>query len=73
MGGLKLEIADNIRMFQPRTLKDAIGLACVREEQVGRQNRLNRARRVQLILSLPDQASYTLVPATAAAAPKRLS
>lgn len=72
--GLKLEIADNIRMFQPRTLKGAIGLARVREEQVGWQNRLTRSRRTQPVQpasTLPDQAPRALIPF--AAAPRRLS
>lgn len=35
IGGLKLEIVDDIRMFKPRTLKDAISLAHIHEEQLG--------------------------------------
>jgi len=33
MGGLKSEITDGIRMFKPRTLKEAISLARMRDEQ----------------------------------------
>ncbi|RVW76696.1 Transposon Tf2-8 polyprotein [Vitis vinifera] len=39
MGGLKPEIADGIRMFKPKTLKEAISLARTRDEQFTRQRR----------------------------------
>ena len=39
MGGLKPEIADGIRMFKPKTLKEAISLARTRDEQLTRQRR----------------------------------
>lgn len=42
MGGLKAEITDGIRMFKPKTLKDAIGLARVRDDQLTRQRKLTR-------------------------------
>lgn len=74
MGQLMLEIANRIHMFQPRTLKDAIGLSCVREEQVGWQNRLTRLGQTQIVQpvsSLPNQALRALAPTLAA--PKRLS
>ena len=32
MGGLKVEISDAIRMFKPRTLKEAISLARMKDE-----------------------------------------
>lgn len=41
IGGLKPELANRIRMFRPKTLKDAVGLARMREEQMDRQKRLN--------------------------------
>lgn len=66
MGGLKLEIVNGIRMFRPRTLKDVIRLAYVREEQVSRQYRLNRTGRVQPVSSLPEQASRVLVSSNVA-------
>ncbi|KAG8635078.1 hypothetical protein MANES_17G118357v8 [Manihot esculenta] len=37
MGGLKPEIAEGIRMFKPKTLKDAISLARMKDEQLQRQ------------------------------------
>jgi hypothetical protein len=39
MGGLKSEITDGIRMFKPRTLKEAISLARMRDEQFARTRR----------------------------------
>lgn len=39
MGGLELEIAVEIQMFQPKTLKDAINLACTCDEQLQCQRR----------------------------------
>ncbi|KAH9735628.1 hypothetical protein KPL71_017801 [Citrus sinensis] len=42
MGGLKPEISEEIRLFRPRTLKEAISLARMRDEQLQRQKRLMR-------------------------------
>ncbi|KAF2308188.1 hypothetical protein GH714_036548 [Hevea brasiliensis] len=42
MGGLKSEIADGIRMFKPKYLKEAISLARMRDEQLNRQRPLSR-------------------------------
>lgn len=42
MGGLKPEIADGIRMFKPKTLKEAISLARMKDEQLIRQRRFAR-------------------------------
>lgn len=39
MGGLKTEISDGIRMFKPKTLKDAINYARMRDEQLQRQKK----------------------------------
>lgn len=39
MGGLKPKLADGIRMFKPKSLKDAINLARMRDEQLARQRR----------------------------------
>ena len=36
MGGLKPKIADGIRMFKPKTLKEAISLAKMRDDQLNR-------------------------------------
>ena len=43
MGGLKTEIADGIRMFKPKTLKEAISLARMRDDQVSRQQKSIRS------------------------------
>ncbi|CAL1400337.1 unnamed protein product [Linum trigynum] len=37
MGGLKLDIVDGIRIFAPKTLKDAVNLARARDEQIARR------------------------------------
>ena len=37
MGGLKPKIAEAVQMFRPRTLKDAISLARMKDEQLQRQ------------------------------------
>ncbi|KAH9792244.1 hypothetical protein KPL71_004039 [Citrus sinensis] len=42
-GGLKPEISEEIRLFRPRTLKEAISLARMRDEQMTRQRRLLRS------------------------------
>ncbi|KAF2289659.1 hypothetical protein GH714_037756 [Hevea brasiliensis] len=42
MGGLKPEIAEGIRMFKPKTLKEAISLARMRDEQLLRQKKAIR-------------------------------
>ena len=69
MGGLKSEIAEGIRMFKPRTLKEAINLARMKDEQLVRQRRFTR----------PTQFNRqpTIAPVTASAKPafpvKRLS
>nr|CAN75225.1 hypothetical protein VITISV_035856 [Vitis vinifera] len=42
MGGLKSEIADGIRMFKPKSLKEAISLARMRDDQLTRQRRFTR-------------------------------
>ena len=39
IGGLKPEIADGIRMFKPKSLKEAISLARMRDEQWNRQRK----------------------------------
>ena len=39
MGGLKPDIAEGIRMFKPKSLKEAISLARMRDEQLTRQRR----------------------------------
>lgn len=42
MGGLKLEISEEIRMFRPKTLNEAISLARMKDEQLTRQRKLVR-------------------------------
>ncbi|KAG8642458.1 hypothetical protein MANES_12G088990v8 [Manihot esculenta] len=42
MGGLKTEIAEGIRMFKPKTLKKAISLARMKDEQLLRQKKAIR-------------------------------
>lgn len=42
MGGLKSEIAEGIRMFKPKTLKDAISLARMKDEQLLRHKKAIR-------------------------------
>ncbi|CAA3010656.1 hypothetical protein VITISV_035856, partial [Olea europaea subsp. europaea] len=56
MGGLKPEIAEGIRMFKPWTLKEAISLARMRDEQLLRQQSFTRplpANGSQLTLPTP--------------------
>ena len=42
MGGLKQEIVDGIRMFRLSSLKDAIRLAKMKEEQISHQRSFTR-------------------------------
>ena len=42
MGGLKPEISESIRMFRPKTLKEAISLARMKDEQLARQRKFVR-------------------------------
>ena len=42
ISGLKPEIADGIRMFKSKSLKEAISLARMRDEQWKRQRKANR-------------------------------
>lgn len=42
MGGLRIDISDEIRMFKPQTLKDAISFARMRDDQLVRQPRFIR-------------------------------
>lgn len=42
MGGLKPEILEEICMFRPKTLKEAISLARMKDEQLTRQKKLIR-------------------------------
>ncbi|KAL6350705.1 hypothetical protein AAG906_028162 [Vitis piasezkii] len=42
MGGLKPEVADGIRMFKPQSVKEAISLAKMRDDQLARQRQFTR-------------------------------
>jgi hypothetical protein len=41
MGGLKAEISDGIQMFKPKTLKDAISFARMRDYQLSQQRKFS--------------------------------
>jgi hypothetical protein len=69
MGGLKSEIADEIRMFKPRTLKEAISLARMRDEQLARTRRFTRPP----LLNRISIATTSVNHPTPANATKRLS
>ncbi|KAJ0011518.1 hypothetical protein Pint_32877 [Pistacia integerrima] len=56
------DISDGIRMFKPQTLKDAISLARMKDDQLSRQRRFIRP-------TPPIRASLTLPPANRAAPP----
>lgn len=43
IGGLQDEIADEIRMFRPKTLKDTISLARMRDEQLQQRQRRSQS------------------------------
>ena len=47
MGGLKLEVADGMRMFKPQSIKEAISLAKMRDDQLSRQRRFARPSALQ--------------------------
>ncbi|KAF2310230.1 hypothetical protein GH714_007321 [Hevea brasiliensis] len=58
MGGLKTEISDGIRMFKPKTLKEAIDYARMRDEQLLRQRKATRPP-YQLSSSSPVKSKPT--------------
>ncbi|KAK8546572.1 hypothetical protein V6N12_027349 [Hibiscus sabdariffa] len=60
MGGLKDDIADGIRMFKPKTLKDVVSLARMREEQLTRQRKLQQPTRFGTKSSLLTKPNTTL-------------
>ncbi|KAH9658539.1 hypothetical protein KPL70_023536 [Citrus sinensis] len=66
MGGLKPEIAEDIRMFKPRTLKEAISLARIKDDQIARQKKIIRS-------SLPIRSPYASNRAIPTTPYKRLS
>ena len=63
MGGLKVEISDAIRMFKPRTLKEAISLARMKDEQLTRQGKFTRPiQSTRTPLTLPPPKSSFPAP-----------
>ncbi|RVW63788.1 Transposon Tf2-2 polyprotein [Vitis vinifera] len=71
MGGLKAEIADEIRMFKPQSLKEVINLARMRDDQIARQRRFMRLPPVRTPIALPQATRVD--PAIPAKPIKRLS
>jgi len=69
MGGFKSEIADGIRMFKPRTLKEAISLAKMRDEQLARTRRFTQPPPLNRISIATSPVNHP-IPANAT---KRLS
>jgi hypothetical protein len=65
MGGLKPDIAEGIRMFKPKSLKEAISLARMRDEQLLRQ------RRKPFSISQNPIASFSPTKSPAAAMPMK--
>jgi hypothetical protein len=62
MGGLKRDISDGIRMFKPQTLKEAINLAWMKDDQFTHQRRFIRP-------VTPVRAPLALLPGNQAAQP----
>ncbi|KAL5582355.1 hypothetical protein UlMin_014797 [Ulmus minor] len=65
MGGLRSEISETIRMFKPKSLKEATSLARMKDEQLQRQRRISRPL-------LPIRTPLALPPTTKASPVKRL-
>ncbi|XP_021595172.1 uncharacterized protein LOC110602054 [Manihot esculenta] len=61
MGGLKTEISDGIRMFTPKTLKEAINYARMRDEQLQRQKKAIRIFTPPNLLSPTKEKTATPV------------
>ena len=62
MGGLKPEITEDIRMFRPRTLKEAISLARMKDDQITRQQRLFQPPSNRAPPTLPPTQASPTVP-----------
>jgi len=62
MSGLKMDISDGIQIFKPRTLKEVISLARMKDDQLARQRRGVRPANLM-------RAPLTLAPANQAAPP----
>lgn len=71
MGILKVEISNGIRMFKLQSLKEAINLARMRDEQLARQQQFMRPPPTRAPLALPQPTR--VAPATLAALIRRLS
>ncbi|KAA8538684.1 hypothetical protein F0562_028292 [Nyssa sinensis] len=71
MCGLKDEISDGIRMFKSQSLKEAINLAWMRDEQLARQQRFMRPPPTRAPLALPQPTR--VAPTTPTAPIRRLS
>lgn len=69
MGSLKPEIFESIRMFKPTTLKEAISLARMKDEQLLHQRRFTRP----MSNAKPPLASFTNSHSARATNIKRLS
>lgn len=67
MGGLNPEIANAIRMFKPQTLKDAVGYARMKDQQLQRQ------RAVDPSPNQPLSEAPAAMKTEAVAPPKRLT
>lgn len=65
MGGIRLEISEAIRMFKPKTLKEAISLARMKDEQLQRQN--------GFLLPSPSPRTPPALPTPTALPVKRLT
>lgn len=62
MGGLKTDISDGIQMFKPQTLKEAISLARMKDDQLARKRRFVRP-------APPTRAPLALPPTNRATPP----
>jgi hypothetical protein len=69
MGGLKIEISDGIRMFKPQTLKEAINLARIKDDQLSRQRRFIRPAPPPPIRSTLSPPSFNRAAPTVPANP----
>lgn len=71
MGGLKAKIADGIRMFKPQSLKKAINLERMKDNQLARQRKFMWLPPARAPLVLPQDTR--VAPATPTRSIKRLS
>lgn len=71
MGGLKAKIADGIRMFKPQSLKEAINLERMKDNQLARQRKFTWLPPARASLVLPQDTR--VAPATPTRSIKRLS